>query len=161
MTVGRIFTKIYIFISLSWAFFRKPEKLGSHSGSKWWPGDPDVKDDPNDPLTWWPNDPVPCLVQTPKLCCDFVHHFPVRQISVPQFSLSAIFTSFIFQRPRSKYCSRRSFTFSLCLNQSVADSEALKQTVDQLNSSLAASGRWQHTRHIISCHIRNLKRAYY
>jgi len=42
------------YISLSWAFFRKPEKLGSHTGSEWWPGDPDVKDDPNDP--------VPCLV---------------------------------------------------------------------------------------------------
>ena len=40
-----------------WAFFRKPEKLWSHNGSKWWPGDPDVKDDPNDPLTRWPNDP--------------------------------------------------------------------------------------------------------
>ena len=26
-----------------------------------WPGDPDVKDDPNDPLIRWPNDPVPCL----------------------------------------------------------------------------------------------------
>ena len=62
MTVGRIFTKIYIVISLSWAFFRKPEKLGSHTGSKWWPGDPDVKDDSNDPLTRWPNDPVSCLV---------------------------------------------------------------------------------------------------
>ena len=34
-----------------WAFFRKPEKLGSHTGSNWWPGDPDVKDDPNDPVT--------------------------------------------------------------------------------------------------------------
>jgi len=45
-----------------WAFFRKPEKLGSHTGSKWWPGDPDVKDDPDDPLTRWPNDPVPCVV---------------------------------------------------------------------------------------------------
>ena len=44
-------------------FFRKPEKLGSHTGSKWWPGDPDVKDDRNDPLTRWPNDPVPCLVR--------------------------------------------------------------------------------------------------
>ena len=42
-------------------FLRKPEKLGSHTGSKWWHGDPDVKDDPNDPLTRWPNDPVPCL----------------------------------------------------------------------------------------------------
>jgi len=44
------------------AFFRKPEKLGSHTGSKWWPGDPDVKDHPNGPLTRWPNDRVPCLV---------------------------------------------------------------------------------------------------
>jgi len=34
-------------------FFRKPEKLGSHTGPKWWPGNPDVKDDPNDPLTRW------------------------------------------------------------------------------------------------------------
>ena len=41
-----------------WAFFRKPEKLGSHTGSKWWPGDPD----PYDPLTRWPNDPVPRLL---------------------------------------------------------------------------------------------------
>jgi len=31
MTVGRIFTKIYIFILV---FFRKPEKLGSHAGSE-------------------------------------------------------------------------------------------------------------------------------
>jgi len=31
MTVGRLFTKIYIFIL---GFFRKPEKLGSHTGSK-------------------------------------------------------------------------------------------------------------------------------
>ena len=51
MMVGRIFTKIYIFIL---GFFRKPEKLGSHTRSEWWPCDPDVKDDPNDP--------VPCLV---------------------------------------------------------------------------------------------------
>ena len=42
--------------------FQKPEKFGSHTGSKWWPGDPDVKDDPNDPLTRWPSDPVPCLM---------------------------------------------------------------------------------------------------
>ena len=32
-------------------FFRKQENLESHTGSKWRPGDPDVKDDPNDPLT--------------------------------------------------------------------------------------------------------------
>jgi len=47
-----------------YAFFRKPENLGSHTGSKWWPGNPYVKDDPNDPLTRWPNDPVPCLIQS-------------------------------------------------------------------------------------------------
>jgi len=29
-----------------------------------WLGDPDVKDDPNDPLTRWPNDPVPCLLSS-------------------------------------------------------------------------------------------------
>jgi len=50
MTAGRIVTKIYIFISLSWAYFKKkPEK---NSGLT--PGQndgPDVKDDPNDPLT--------------------------------------------------------------------------------------------------------------
>ena len=51
------------------AFFRKPEKLVSHTGSKWWPGDPDVKDNPNDPLTRWPNDPVPCLVSTATTWC--------------------------------------------------------------------------------------------
>jgi len=64
MTVGRIFTKIDILISLSWAFFENRKKLGSHTRSKWWPGDPDVKDDPNDPLTRWPNDPVLCLIST-------------------------------------------------------------------------------------------------
>ena len=51
-----------------WAFFRKPEKLGSHTGSKWCPGDPDVKDDPNDQLTRWPNDPVPRLVRSRPAC---------------------------------------------------------------------------------------------
>ena len=29
-----------------------------------WPGDPDVKGNPNDALTRWPNDPVPCLINT-------------------------------------------------------------------------------------------------
>jgi len=38
-----------------WAFFREPEKLGSHTGSKWWPGDPDVKDDQ---MIHWPGDPT-------------------------------------------------------------------------------------------------------
>jgi len=63
MTVGRIFTKKYIYLYIIiLGFFQKHEKLGSHTRSKWWPGDPDVKNDPNDPLTRWPNDPVPCLV---------------------------------------------------------------------------------------------------
>jgi len=53
-------------------FFRKPEKLGSHTGSKWWPGDPDEKDDPNDPLTRWPNDPVPCLMSV-SVCLSVGH----------------------------------------------------------------------------------------
>ena len=52
---------IYFYIFGVMGIFRKPEKLGSHTGSKWWLGDPDVKDDPDDPLTRWPNDPVPCL----------------------------------------------------------------------------------------------------
>ena len=64
MTVVRIFTNIYIFIL---CFFQKPEKLGSHTGSKWWPCDPDVEDNPNDQLTRWPNDPVLCLTATPIL----------------------------------------------------------------------------------------------
>ena len=34
-------------------FFRKPEKLGSHTGSKWWPG--------CERWPKWPGDPVPCL----------------------------------------------------------------------------------------------------
>jgi len=49
---------LYIFIL---GFFSKTGKLGSHTGSKWWPGDPDVKGDPNDPFTRWLNDLVPCL----------------------------------------------------------------------------------------------------
>ena len=32
MTVGRIFTKLYIFISLSWAFIRKTENSGLTPG---------------------------------------------------------------------------------------------------------------------------------
>ena len=46
MTDGRIFARIYIFTSLSWAFFRKPEKLGSHTTSNWWLADP---------VTHWPS----------------------------------------------------------------------------------------------------------
>jgi len=68
MTVARIFTKnIYLYIFIL-GFLRKPEKLGSHTGSKWWPGEPDVKDDPNDRVTRWPNDPVPCLLLCVPVC---------------------------------------------------------------------------------------------
>jgi len=35
-----------------WAFFRKLEKLGSHTGSKWWPG---RKRWPTDQETQWPS----------------------------------------------------------------------------------------------------------
>ena len=59
-----------------WAFFWKPEKLGSHTGSKWWPGDPDVKDDP---LTRWPNDPVPSLT---AMCTDAAHCYRSVHLSV-------------------------------------------------------------------------------
>ena len=48
MTVGRIFTKIYIFLSLSWAFFENRKNSGLTPGQN---DDPDVKDDSNDPLT--------------------------------------------------------------------------------------------------------------
>jgi len=53
MTVGRIFTKIYIFISLSWAFFENRKNSGLTPGKNDDPmtGYPDVKDDQNDPLT--------------------------------------------------------------------------------------------------------------
>jgi len=53
MTVGRIFTKIYIFISFSWVFFENRENWVSYRVRMMTrsPGDLDVKDDPNDPLT--------------------------------------------------------------------------------------------------------------
>ena len=47
------------------AFFSKTGKTRVSHRVKMmtrWHGDPDVKGDPNDPLTRWPNDPVPCLV---------------------------------------------------------------------------------------------------
>jgi len=87
MTVGRIFTKnIYLYKIIEYSsskikvelyctfcifgiFFRKPEKLGSHTGSKWWPGDPDVKDDPKwpiDPVTQWPSSMSETHTQTRK-----------------------------------------------------------------------------------------------
>ena len=50
MTAGRIFTKIYIFISLPWAFFKNRENSGLTPGQY---DDPVTRtlDDPNDPLT--------------------------------------------------------------------------------------------------------------
>ena len=50
MTVGRIFTKICIFISLSWVFSKTGKTRVSHR-VKMMTGDQDVKDDTNDPLT--------------------------------------------------------------------------------------------------------------
>ena len=41
-----------------WAFFRKPEKLGSHAGSKWWPGDPVTWTWKMTQMTHWPGDPM-------------------------------------------------------------------------------------------------------
>ena len=35
-------------------FFENWKNSRSHTGSKWWPCDPDVKDDPNDTVTQWP-----------------------------------------------------------------------------------------------------------
>ena len=58
---------LYIFIL---GFFSKTGKTRVTHRVKMitrWPGDPDVKDDPNDPndpLTRWPNDPVPCLTSS-------------------------------------------------------------------------------------------------
>ena len=51
MTVGRIFTKIYIFISLSWAFLETifGKTRVSHRVKM---------------MSRWPNDPVPCLEYT-------------------------------------------------------------------------------------------------
>jgi len=71
LTMTFVISAFQIYVLHFGHFFRKPEKLGSHTGSKWWPGDPDVKDDPHDLLTRWPNDPVRCLVPTASaLCCE-------------------------------------------------------------------------------------------
>ena len=51
MTVGRIFTKIYISLYLYlglFLFFENRKNSGLTPGQN---DDPDVKDDPNDPLT--------------------------------------------------------------------------------------------------------------
>ena len=41
-----------------WAFFRKPEKLGSYTGSKWWPSDPVTRTWKMTQMTHWPGDPM-------------------------------------------------------------------------------------------------------
>jgi len=57
---------IYIYLYLYLGLFSKTGKKTrvSHRVKMMtrWPVDPDVKDDPNDPLTRWSNDPVLCLV---------------------------------------------------------------------------------------------------
>ena len=80
---------LYIFIL---GFFRKPDKLGSHTGSEWWPGDPDVKDDPNDPLTRWPNDPVTCMaaIGVPGALKTGAHRTERRQRHVNYFYKTVI-----------------------------------------------------------------------
>jgi len=59
------FSQKYISLYLYLRLFSKTGKTRVSHRVKMmtrWPGDPDVKDDPNDPLTRWPNDPVPCLL---------------------------------------------------------------------------------------------------
>jgi len=46
---------LYIFI---WGFFQKPGKPGSHTGSKWWPGDPVTRTWKMTQMTHWPGDPM-------------------------------------------------------------------------------------------------------
>ena len=41
-----------------WAFFRKPENVGSHTGSKWWPGDSVTRTWKMTQMTHWPGDPM-------------------------------------------------------------------------------------------------------
>ena len=60
MTVGRIFTKIYIFISLSWAFFSKIGNTRVSPGQNddpvtRWPGRERWPERPTDPVTQWPS----------------------------------------------------------------------------------------------------------
>jgi len=64
MTVGRIFTKIYIFISLSWTFFENRKNSGLTPGQN---DDPVTRTWKMTQMTHWPgdpNDPVPCLIAT-------------------------------------------------------------------------------------------------
>ena len=57
MTVGPIFTKIYIFISLSWTFFENRKNSGLTSGQMMtrWPGRERWPKWPIDPVTQWPS----------------------------------------------------------------------------------------------------------
>jgi len=57
---------IYLYIFILGFFSKTVKTRVSHRVKMMtrWPDDPDVKDDPNDPLTRWPNDPVPCLGST-------------------------------------------------------------------------------------------------
>jgi len=41
-----------------WAFFSKTEKLRSHTGSKWWPGDPVTRTWKMTQMTHWSGDPM-------------------------------------------------------------------------------------------------------
>ena len=72
MTVGRIFTKIYIFISLSWAFFENRKNSGLTQGQNddrvtRWPGRERWPKWPIDPV---PNDPVQCLASAEHCSSD-------------------------------------------------------------------------------------------
>ena len=58
MTVGRIFTKMYIFRPIL-GFFRKPENSGLTPGQN---DDPVTRTWKMTQMTQWPNDPVPCLL---------------------------------------------------------------------------------------------------
>ena len=59
MTVGQISTKIYIIISLSWAFFSKTGKTRvSYTGSNWWLADPVTRTWKMTQMTHWPGDPM-------------------------------------------------------------------------------------------------------
>jgi len=55
MTVGRIFTKIYIFISLSWAFFENRKNSGHTPGQN---DNPVTRTWKMTQMTHWPGDPM-------------------------------------------------------------------------------------------------------
>ena len=56
-----------------------------------WPGDPDVKDDPNDPLIRRPNDPVPRLVVTQlRVDLDHATEYATRAVPAMKHEATAI-----------------------------------------------------------------------